>query len=71
MFVSYFLSRNDLKEVDVVGFFRVLKRLYNVSIQDSGLIISAFLAPFESRQHLLEELRMDIEALLERFRIKK
>jgi len=71
MFVSYFLSRNDLKEVDVVGFFRVLKRLYTVSIQDSGLIISAFLAPFENSQYIKEEIRMDVESLLKRFRIKK
>jgi len=69
MLVSYYLSRKNLKGVDVVGLYQVLKAIgYRVLC---GNIIQASVGPFESRQHVKEELRLDVEALLERFRIKK
>jgi hypothetical protein len=50
----------------------VLKAIgYEVLIGNGIIIIVSSIGPFESRQHVKEELRLDVEALLERFRIKK
>jgi hypothetical protein len=72
MLVSYYLRRKNLKGVDVVGLYQVLKAIgYEVLIGNGIIIIVSSIGPFESRQHVKEELRLDVEALLERFRIKK
>jgi len=69
MLVSYYLRKNELENVDVIALWKVLRAIgYRVFC---GNIIQASVGPFESRQHVKEELRLDVEALLERFRIKK
>jgi len=71
MFVSYYLRRKNLKGVDVVGLYQVLKAIGYKVLIGNGIIVSSIVGPFESRQHVKEEIRMDVESLLERFRIKK
>ena len=72
MVVSCFLSRNILRKIDVGGLHQVLKALgYRVRVFCGNLLVESTIGPYESREHASKELRMDIEALLERFRIKK
>jgi hypothetical protein len=72
MLVSYFLSQRELKEVDSIGLWQALRALgYRVLISDKNLIVQSEVGKFDSRQHVLTELTLDIELLLKRFRIKK
>jgi hypothetical protein len=69
--ISYFLREVDLKEVDIIGLYQVLTSIGYICKIGNGLLVQTTVGRYESRQHVKEELRMDIEALLERFRIKK
>jgi hypothetical protein len=71
MKVSCFISPKELQNVDIVGFVKILNFVgYEVFI-GTGILVKAFVNSFESRQHVSQELRMDVESLLKRFRIKK
>ena len=72
MIVSYYLRRNELEGIDIVSFYQTLKAIgYIVKIGGNGILIGATLDRYDSREHLLKEIILDVEALLKRFRIKK
>jgi hypothetical protein len=71
MCVSYFLKQCDLEKVDTVALYQTLKSIgYKVSI-GNGLKVEAVLGKYESKEHVYQEMLIDIESLLKRFRIKK
>jgi hypothetical protein len=71
MFVSYYVRRNELEGVDVLGLFHVLKAIGYECLVGNGLTVRANVEKFESKEHVFKELVLDIESLLERFKIKK
>jgi hypothetical protein len=71
MFVSYYVGKNELEGVDVFGLLKILKLIgYQVFI-GNGLTVRANVEKFESKGHVYQEMIIDIESLLKRFRIKK
>jgi len=68
MYVSCYLRKVDLEGIDIVALWQTLRAIgYRVFV-GNGLRVEAYCSPFESKEIVKTELRMDIEALLKRFR---
>ncbi|NPV51820.1 MAG: hypothetical protein HPY60_11605 [Candidatus Methanofastidiosum sp.] len=66
--VSCFISQHDLKGVDVVGLYQTLKAIgYEVAV-GNGFRVSTTVRMNESKEHTKQELIIDVECLLRRFK---